>query len=300
FDDIAKDTLDEWIYYLKNNKIEDDFKAKGLSQARELLDYDKLSDKEKQAYDRVLESRRGERDAFYTARIEGRAEGEAIGVEKGRTKGRKEGLRNVALNAHRVEKRIAEGDEIARIEKQKKCPDYISREEWNNLPKDMLLRRISYKYPTKEGMETAVLYTTLLSERIEKTEIILKYTTRWDIEICIREVKILMDINVLQAKTSDMLEKEFSTSLIAYNLVQHLIYRAAQKSDFPPKKISFANALRLITQFCLTGKNVSSITGLLAEIEKLLTKILKHPIPKHKPNRHYLRKTKKGKYQKYA
>ncbi|MDR2362260.1 MAG: hypothetical protein LBD91_05965, partial [Prevotellaceae bacterium] len=98
FDDIAKDTLDEWIYYLKNNKIEDDFKAKGLSQARELLDYDKLSDKEKQAYDRVLESCRGEWDAFYTARIEGRAEGEAIGVEKGR----EEGLRNVALNAHRT------------------------------------------------------------------------------------------------------------------------------------------------------------------------------------------------------
>ncbi|MDR2408783.1 MAG: hypothetical protein LBE13_11830, partial [Bacteroidales bacterium] len=82
--------------------IEDDFKAKGLSQARELLDYDKLSDKEKQAYDRVLESRRGERDAFYTARIEGWAEGEAIGVEKGRTEGMEEGLRNVALNAHRA------------------------------------------------------------------------------------------------------------------------------------------------------------------------------------------------------
>ncbi|MDR2361276.1 MAG: hypothetical protein LBD91_00920, partial [Prevotellaceae bacterium] len=106
FDDIAKDTLDEWIYYLKNNKIEDDFKAKGLSQARELLDYDKLSDKEKQAYDRVLESRRGERDAFYTAGIEGRVEGwtegEAIGVEKGMEEGREEGLRNVALNAHRA------------------------------------------------------------------------------------------------------------------------------------------------------------------------------------------------------
>ncbi|MDR2361558.1 MAG: transposase, partial [Prevotellaceae bacterium] len=118
-------------------------------------------------------------------------------------------------------------------------PDYISREEWNNLPKDMLLRRISYKYPTKEGMETAVLYTTLLSERIEKTEIILKYTTRWDIEICIREVKTLMDINVLRAKTSDMLEKELAAALIAYNLVRHLIYRAAQKGDFPSKKNIF-------------------------------------------------------------
>jgi hypothetical protein len=103
----------------------------------------------------------------------------------------------------------------------------------------MLLRRISYKYPTKEGMETAVLYTTLLSERIEKTEIILKYTTRWDIEICIREVKTLMDINVLRAKTSDMLEKELAAALIAYNLVRHLIYRAAQKGDFPSKKNIF-------------------------------------------------------------
>jgi hypothetical protein len=109
-----------------------------------------------------------------------------------------------------------------------------------------------------------------------------------------------MDINVLQAKTSGMLEKELAAALIAYNLVRHLIYRAAQKGDFPPKKISFANTLCLITQFCLTGKDVSSITGLRAEIEKLLTKILNHTIPKHKPNRHYPRKTKKGKYQKYA
>ena len=27
FDDIAKDTLDQWMYYLKNNEIKDDFNA---------------------------------------------------------------------------------------------------------------------------------------------------------------------------------------------------------------------------------------------------------------------------------
>jgi flagellar biosynthesis/type III secretory pathway protein FliH len=59
-----------------------------------LLDYDKLSDEEKRAYDRALESRRGERDAFYTAKIEGRAEGHAEGMA--------EGLRNVVLNAHKA------------------------------------------------------------------------------------------------------------------------------------------------------------------------------------------------------
>lgn len=30
FDDVARDTLDEWVYFLKNNRIEDSFHAKGL------------------------------------------------------------------------------------------------------------------------------------------------------------------------------------------------------------------------------------------------------------------------------
>src|SRR3990167_8979274 len=32
FDDFAKSTLDEWIYYLKNDEIKDEFKAKGLAE----------------------------------------------------------------------------------------------------------------------------------------------------------------------------------------------------------------------------------------------------------------------------
>ncbi|HBK84330.1 MAG TPA: hypothetical protein DDZ41_12195, partial [Flavobacterium sp.] len=29
FNDVAKDTLDEWVYFLKNSEVKDDFKAKG-------------------------------------------------------------------------------------------------------------------------------------------------------------------------------------------------------------------------------------------------------------------------------
>ncbi len=35
FDDIAKDTLDEWIYFLKNEEIKDNFVAKGLMKAKQ-------------------------------------------------------------------------------------------------------------------------------------------------------------------------------------------------------------------------------------------------------------------------
>ena len=55
FNDIAKDTLDEWIYYLKNDEIRDEFKAKGLAEARKILRVDRLSEEEKQVYYNYIE-----------------------------------------------------------------------------------------------------------------------------------------------------------------------------------------------------------------------------------------------------
>jgi len=138
-----------------------------------------------------------------------------------------------------VVKTVSDGDEIVKINKPHKRPDYVSKEEWKNLPKDMLLRRISYNYQTKAGLETAILYTTIVDQTIEKTEIILKYTSRWDIEICIREIKTLMDINVLRAKSPDMLKKELIASLIAYNFVRYMIAKSVEKTDFSPKRNIF-------------------------------------------------------------
>lgn len=38
FDDIARDPLDEWIYFLKHEAIEEGFRDKGLVKAKEVLD----------------------------------------------------------------------------------------------------------------------------------------------------------------------------------------------------------------------------------------------------------------------
>jgi predicted transposase/invertase (TIGR01784 family) len=57
FDDNAKDTLDQWIYFLKHDKIEDNFTAKGLLAAREALDYYSLSEKERAEYDSIMDAR---------------------------------------------------------------------------------------------------------------------------------------------------------------------------------------------------------------------------------------------------
>ncbi len=76
FDDVAKSTLDEWIYFLKNNKIENNFKAKGIQKAKKVLRMHKLKGTEKADYEAYIKSNRIEMgvmqslkiDAFYEVR----------------------------------------------------------------------------------------------------------------------------------------------------------------------------------------------------------------------------------------
>lgn len=55
FDDVAKDNLDEWIYFLKNSEVKDEFKAKGLKEAGEVLDYMRLPQDDQFSYNRYLD-----------------------------------------------------------------------------------------------------------------------------------------------------------------------------------------------------------------------------------------------------
>ena len=82
FNDTAKDTLDEWVYFLKNEQIEDTFKAKGLKEAAQTLDILKMDEKERAEYDRYCDRLRYEASMYESTYITGREEGEVIGEER--------------------------------------------------------------------------------------------------------------------------------------------------------------------------------------------------------------------------
>jgi hypothetical protein len=84
FNDVAKDTLDEWIYFFKHNIIKDEFTAKGLDRAREALDRDNLTPEEQKYYDYIQHVRSDNRSYFASSKAEGREEGIIEGMEKGR------------------------------------------------------------------------------------------------------------------------------------------------------------------------------------------------------------------------
>lgn len=60
FNDIATNTLDQWIYFLKKDEIKDEFNAKGLKQAKKELDILKLNEAERKEYERYVEQERYE------------------------------------------------------------------------------------------------------------------------------------------------------------------------------------------------------------------------------------------------
>lgn len=134
-----------------------------------------------------------------------------------------------------VVKEIREDDEIVIIKKARARPEWLPKDAID-LPEEIMLRRVQCVSP--EG-KPYVLYTSVLDEKIKKDEIVNLYFSRWDIEVSIREVKTIMDINILRSKSDLMIKKELAVSLSAYNLIRKLIYNGIKDMPFSPKRDFF-------------------------------------------------------------
>jgi len=71
FNKIAETTLDEWIYFLKTSEIKEEFKAKGLTAAKERWRIDNLSQYEKEQYENWVKIERIRESEIETANSDG-------------------------------------------------------------------------------------------------------------------------------------------------------------------------------------------------------------------------------------
>ena len=76
FNDIANNTLDEWVYFLKKDEIKDEFNAKGLRQAKIELDILNLSKAERKEYEHFVEQERYEESLIVSNYKVGELKGE--------------------------------------------------------------------------------------------------------------------------------------------------------------------------------------------------------------------------------
>jgi predicted transposase/invertase (TIGR01784 family) len=93
FNDIAANTLDEWVYFLKNEEIKEEFSAQGLREAKERLNVLKLTDTEKAEYDNFINEWRN----FNSLTVSNYVAGKLEGIEEGKQQGLELGLQQGIL-----------------------------------------------------------------------------------------------------------------------------------------------------------------------------------------------------------
>lgn len=87
FDDVARDSLDEWIYFLKNGEIREGFRAKGLAKEKKVLDIMNLGEEERLAYEWYSDELHYQASMYHSSLMDGHMEGKEKGRKEGIEKG---------------------------------------------------------------------------------------------------------------------------------------------------------------------------------------------------------------------
>ncbi len=142
----------------------------------------------------------------------------------------------------------------------------------------------------RRGFRPRILYlfTTLTDVEAYPPEKLLElYGWRWRVELDYRTIKSSMQMAQSEAKTPDMVRKEFYAGLMAYNLVRGLMAMAAQQGGCQPAELSFSKVHGLlasvITELFLlwmsTNACLSRLGWLLQETAGAKLPIRKKPRP---------------------
>lgn len=147
-------------------------------------------------------------------------------------------------------------------------PAWMSKEVYAAMPESLVMREVHVGGWT--------LVSTLLDARqVSKQELCDLYCRRWRVELDLRAIKTVMQMDILRCKSPPMVKKEIVVHLLAYNLVRAVMAQAAHLGPLLPRQLSFKAALQLLRVFeenlrqCPHGRLASRRAYLLASIAQL-------------------------------
>jgi Transposase DDE domain len=130
-------------------------------------------------------------------------------------------------------------------------PGWMARDVYDRLPERLRVRELRVRV-TEPGYRVGelVLVTTMLDPlEYTKEDLAMFYFERWNVELDLRSIKSVMQMDVLRCETPEMVEKEIWMHLLAYNLIRRLMGAAAEVSGRRPRQISFKGTLQALTAF---------------------------------------------------
>jgi Transposase DDE domain len=130
-------------------------------------------------------------------------------------------------------------------------PEWMDEETYAQIPTKMEIRELRFKVQQRGfRVKELVLVTTMLdAEEYTKEELADLFLQRWNIELDLRSIKDVLQMDVLRCKTPEMVKKEIWIHLLAYNLIRGMAAKAAEAHDKQPRLISFKGTLQTMTAF---------------------------------------------------
>jgi hypothetical protein len=182
-------------------------------------------------------------------------------------------------------KRLGRNDYLVRWLKPQIRPDWVDPALWDRLPDTLLLRQITFSTRLRCFRTRSVtLVTTLLdAERFPTSAFPDLYRRRWQAELFLRDIKITVGMDILRCKTPDMIHKELTMHLIAYNLIRLTILEAAAEHETSYVGLSFKGTLSAVRQWA--PNFLAAPPTLLPFLWKQLLRCVAADGLPHRPNR---------------
>lgn len=155
---------------------------------------------------------------------------------------------------------------------------------WSELPEQIAVRIVRFRVAVP-GFRTqeVVLITTLLDEKAYPDEAIAAlYLRRWAVELCFRDIKTTLGLDVLRCQSPELVEKEVWLQAMAYNLVRALMLEAAWTHGAQLERLSFKGTVDTLRQW--TPLFAPSMFAFKRAREELLRIIAADHVP-DRPNR---------------
>ncbi|MEM8736072.1 MAG: IS4 family transposase [Planctomycetota bacterium] len=155
-------------------------------------------------------------------------------------------------------------------------PSWMSQTQYEQIPKDLILREIRY-WIVEKGRRTksVTIITTLLDDqKFDKQEIADLYGFRWNAETDIGHIKTSLNLWHVRCMSPGMVRRELWTTVLAYNLIRTTAATAAAVHRKLPRQISFTGTCQyLLSSWMLHSIGASNEVRLDHELSVLLEHI---------------------------
>jgi len=155
-------------------------------------------------------------------------------------------------------------------------PEWMEQELYAQIPEELVVREAK--------VAQWVLVSTLIDPvQVSKEELNALYIQRWHIELDLRAIKTVMDMEILRCKSPQMVQKEVGAFFLAYNLIRAAMAQAAACAKLLPRQLSFCGAKRMINGFLdlLRGRAARGLIRMFAYLRGAIALLL---LP-YRPNR---------------